>query len=138
MRHVLLFGVILSSVALLSAATASAQGRDARVTEIFVPQTSEFTQQHPGGVWSFDLSPDGKILAVEFGTHVPDANTKYGRFGCWVALWSVDAERLIATQQLEDDLPTYKVGKYGQGLPYRFYQHKLRLSADGQMLLVLT
>jgi WD40 repeat protein len=107
---------------LLLAHGASSQQQTYRLREIFVPQTSEFTQHHPGAVNSFDLSPDGKTLAVEFGTQEPD-KTK----GKWVALWDVDRQRLIGTQQVDQNIP-----------PIVWYTTKIRFSPDGRMLVVLT
>lgn len=138
MRHTLPSLLIVSAVTLLFGADASTQEHGTHVQELFVVQNSDFTTQHPGGVWSFDLSPDGKTLAVEFGTHVPDVGRKYGKFGIWVALWSVDTGRLVAAQEIEDDLPLYIIGQYNKGLPFAWYEHKLRFSGDGRALIVLT
>jgi len=110
-------------LAILSLALdARAQGPSYRLKELFVPQTSEFTQQHPGAVSSFDLSPDGKTLAVEFGTREPDKTN-----GAWVALWDVDRQRLIGTKQVDGDIPDLV-----------WYMHEIRFSPDGRTLLVLT
>jgi len=102
---------------------ASAQEPSYRPEEIFVPQTSEFTQHHPlAGITSFDLSPDGKTLAVEFGTQEPDKT-----IGAWVAVWDVNQQRLIGAKQVDRDIP-YIV----------WYRRKIGFSPDGRMLLVLT
>jgi hypothetical protein len=136
MRRVSFFALVIGAVIFFVVSAASTQ-EPGGVRELFVVQNSDFTTQHPGGVESFDLSPDGKTLAVEFGTHVPDANGKYGKFGVWIALWNVDTQRLVAAQQVEDDLPVYGEG-YNKGLPFAKYEHNLRFSPDGRALIVLT
>ncbi|HKF58948.1 MAG TPA: WD40 repeat domain-containing protein [Blastocatellia bacterium] len=90
--------------------------------EIFVPQKSEFTQQHAGGVSSFDFSPDGKTLAVEFGTQEPGTTS-----GKCVAVWDVDGQRLIGTRQVDSNIPFLA-----------WYTSKIRFSPDGRKLIVLT
>jgi hypothetical protein len=107
--------------------------------EIFVPQTSELSQpNHPlGATGAFDISPDGKTLAVEFGTKEPDK-----RFTDWVALWDVESQRLIATKEVEHDEPTQLY--YGLKArppvpgPILWQTKDIRFSPDGRELLVLT
>jgi hypothetical protein len=72
------------------------------LSEIFVPQTSTLSDpNHPfGASVAFDLSPDGKTLAVEFGTREPDK-----RITDWVALWDVESQHLITTKEVEQDEP---------------------------------
>lgn len=123
---------------LFLALAATGQEPRYRVQEIFVPQTSEFTQHHPGsGPGQFDLSPDGKTVAVEFVTQEPDK-----RFGVWVALWDVNMQRLIGSQQVEHDIPTiisYAVSsRPSQPFPVPYYVAGLRFSPDGRMLFELT
>jgi hypothetical protein len=106
--------------------------------EIFVPQTSEFTQYHPGsGPGQFDLSPDGKTVAVEFVTQEADKT-----FGVWVALWDVRTGQLVGEKQVERDIPTVISQPVRPGPSVRFpdpwYMEGVRFSPDGHMLLVLT
>lgn len=130
------FGLAVVAAALLLAA-ANAPGAD-RLTEIFVPQTTEFTKHHPlAGISCFDLSPDGNTVAVEFGTQEPDKT-----FGAWVALWDVRTGDLIAEKQVEGNIPTVLSG-HGPGMPalpmaILWYSRDIRFSPDGRMLLVLT
>ncbi len=107
--------------------------------EIFVPQTSELSQpNHPlGATGAFDISPDGKTLAVEFGTREPDK-----RITDWVALWDIESQRLIATKEVEHDEP--KQLYYGLKSrppvpgPILWQTKDIRFSPDGRELLVLT
>jgi hypothetical protein len=116
--------------------------------EIFVPQTSELSQpNHPfGASGAFDLSPDGKTLAVEFGTREPDK-----RITDWVALWDIESQRLIATKEVEPDEPkqTLSFGvcrdalcltktKLPAPVAISWQSKNIRFSPDGRELLVLT
>lgn len=87
---------------------------------------------------SFDLSPDGETLAVEFGTRAPDPTRKYGKFEVWVALWNVEKQHLVAVRRVEEDLPTYKEERYLKDTAFAWYKRQLRFSTDGHTLLVLT
>ena len=100
----------------------TAQIQDYSLKKLFVPQLSQFTQQHVGVVQSFDLSPDGKTIAVEFGTQEPDKTN-----GSWVALWDVDSAQMIGTKQIDSDIPNIV-----------WYRHKIRFSPDGNMLVAIT
>jgi hypothetical protein len=127
MQRYLRFGSAVTAL-LLFAAGVSAQSQSYNLREIFVPQTSQFTQQHPGVIQAFDLSPDGKTLAVEFG--VPESGKMVDGWktaGSWVALWDVDKERLIGTKQIDLHIPHIV-----------WYRQHIRFTADGHMLLVLT
>jgi len=115
------------------------------VKEIFVPQTSDLSRpNHPfGASGAFDLSPDGKTLAVEFGTREPDK-----RITDWVALWDVESQRLVATKEVEHDEPKQTLSfSFSRDAPKTklpfpvpiFWQSKnIRFSPDGRRLLVLT
>lgn len=115
-------GWMLASALLLFSCCASGQEPSYRLKEIYVPQISQFTQEHPVAVQSFDLSPDGKTLAVEFGTREPDKT-----ISTWVALWDVDRQRLAGAKQVEADKPDVE-----------WYTDKIRFSPDGRMLLAIT
>jgi len=122
MRRTTCFTCAIMAGILLLTSRVSAQEPSYRLREIFAPQTSEFTERHPGVTNSFDLSPDGKKLAVEFGTQEPDKT-----IGAWVAVWDVDTERLIAATQVDQKIPNLM-----------WYRHEVRFSPDGRVLLVLT
>jgi len=128
MQRYLHFGSVAAAALLLLGAGVIAQSQGYNLREIFVPQTSQFTQQHPGVIQSFDLSPDGKTLAVEFG--VPESDKTVGGWktaGSWVALWDVDKESLIGTKQIDLDIPHIV-----------WYRQQIRFASDGHMILVLT
>ena len=110
---------IICVAILLFASSVRAQEPSYHLREMFVPQTSEFTQSHPGSaINSFDLSPDGSKLAVEFGTQEPDK-----AIGAWVAVWDITTQRLIETTQVD------------QKIPYlMWYGHGVRFSPDGRVL----
>jgi WD40 repeat protein len=138
--HTRAFPILKSfAIVLLLTTSAHSQGLEMQLREILVPQLGEFTTQHTGEVDSFDISPDGKTLAVEFGTREKD-----GTFGVWVAVWDVDSGHLVAVQQVEWNYPTYnfqtdnKFLKAWNGLPLPGYKHDLRFSPNGNKLIVLT
>jgi WD40 repeat protein len=114
--------LLIALASLLFSLGATAPEPSYHLREIFVPQNSEFTQQHPGAINSFDLSPDGKTLAVEFGTQEPGTTS-----GKWVALWDVDRQRLIGTRQVDSNIPFIA-----------WYISRIRFSPDGRKLIVLT
>jgi WD40 repeat protein len=121
---------IAISAMLLFSLGANAQERSHHLREIFVPQTSEFMQQHPGVIQSFDLSPDGKTLAVEFGAQEAEGKKVNGWLpsDAWVALWDVDGQRLIGATEVDRNVPAGVL----------WYTHGIRFSPNGRMLLVLT
>lgn len=122
MQRYLYFGRAVASAILFLALSAAAQGQAYRLKELFVPQLTQFTRQHVGVVQSFDLSPDGRTIAVEFGTQERDKTN-----GSWVALWDVDRERLIGATQIDSDIPNIV-----------WYRHEIRFAPDGHVLLALT
>lgn len=124
MQRYLYFGCAATFAVLLFTISVSAQGQVYRLNEIFVPQLSQFTQQHPGVVHSFDMSPDGKTIAVEFGTQERE---KTSGSGTWVTLWDVDGKKLIGTKQIDSDIPNIV-----------WYRHKIRFAPNGHMLVALT
>lgn len=94
--------------------------------EIYVVQNTEFSGRFPHAeVRSFDLSPDGKTVAVEFEVWEGE-----GLEAIWVALWDVEARRLQSAKRLEG--PDREVGRFSQ------YGYQVRFSRDGSMLFVLT
>ena len=109
---------------------------------IFVPQTSELSQPNRpfGASGAFDLSPDGKTLAVEFGTRELDK-----RFTDWVALWDVESQRLVATKEVEHDEPKQTLSssfsrdavktKLTVPVPIFWQSKNIRFSPDGRKLL---
>jgi WD40 repeat protein len=128
----------------ISAGGPRKSGYDLR--EIFLPQISEFTEQHhhtPGGITAFDLSPDGKTLAVELATDEPDET-----YTDWVAVWDVESKRLVATKEVEHDEPKQTLSfsfsrdavrtKLPEPVPIFWQSKNIRFSPDGRKLLVLT
>jgi len=120
------FRLFIVSALLLAHWQTAADGPNYRVTERFVPLTSDFTQRYGGAgasaaPTSFDLSPDGKALAVEFSTG--------GRqdIGRWVALWDVDRAHLIGAKQVDSNIPYVA-----------WYINNIRFSPDGRKLIALT
>jgi hypothetical protein len=96
-----------------------------------------------GASGAFDLSPDGKTLAVEFGTQEPDK-----RITDWVALWDIGSQRLIATKEVEHDEPKQTLSssfsrdavktKLPVPAPILWQSKNIRFSPDGRKLLALT
>jgi WD40 repeat protein len=95
--------------------------------ELEVLQISAFTDRFPAAfVKSFDLSPDGKTVAVEFETYEGEGNR-----GIWIALWSLNERaELRRFERLE--------GPGRDILRDNSYQFRVRFGPDGQMLFVLT
>lgn len=114
-------GLLLLTVPLTLGNTPS---RGVQVREIYVAEKSEFASRFPGAfVQSFDLSPDGAELAVEFETWESDA-TK----GVWLTLWDVNARRLKKSIRLEEAVVRRDVQ----------YRYQIEYSADGEILVALT
>ncbi|MFQ5874393.1 MAG: WD40 repeat domain-containing protein [Dehalococcoidia bacterium] len=111
---------------LVMAGSAWAGASEADLQEVYVVQNSEFTGQFPTGfVRSLDLSPDGKMLAVEFEVWEGE-----GLAGIWITLWDVDKQCLQTAKRLEG--PDTEVGNYPQ------YGYRVQFTLDGHLLLVLT
>ena len=78
----------------------------------------------PSSVVSFDLSVNGKILAVEFVV-----KEKSGKQCVWVTLWDVETKRLIASKKVDGPHPDILVGNHSPDIQF---------SGDGSMVLVVT
>jgi WD40 repeat protein len=97
-----------------------------RVEEVDVLQTDFFLSKFPAGsLKAFDLSPDGKTVAVEFETWEPD-----GMRSIWITLWSLEPQRLERTIRLEG--PDREVGRNPQ------YSYQVQYSLQDNLLFVLT
>lgn len=97
-----------------------------QLEEIYVLKESVFSSRFAGAhVESFDLSADGKTLAVEFQTW-----QKTGLGSMWITLWDVEGDRLMTSKRLEG--PGREVGTYPQ------YVRDVRFSPDGKSVFVLT
>ena len=106
---------------------AQAEGAQVEVKEVYEVQLSEFTERFTfPEVKSFDLSPDGKTLAVEF--YVGDRGKSVG---IWIVLWDVDAGRMVSSKRLEvrSRRDIGYLPRFGFGI---------RFSYDEKMFLVLT
>ncbi|MFQ5904176.1 MAG: WD40 repeat domain-containing protein [Candidatus Binatia bacterium] len=98
----------------------------ARVDSTFSIQGADFPENYPATfIKAFDLSPDGKILAVEF-----EAWEGKGLTAIWVALWNTEDNGLISHKRLE--------GPGKDILANVQYSYDIRFTRDGRKLLVLT
>lgn len=123
----------IATLALCLAVGSTAQGKGpkVKVREVFVHNASvvhnsEYASRFRGAnTLSFDLSPDGKTLAVELETF-----EEQRRQGVWVALWDVETKQLRSVKRLE--------GPVGEVFPHAQYGTQVRFTHDSRMLIVLT
>ena len=121
MRSTFVFALVL-----FLAAYPSAAGPSARVDSVFSIRAADFPEKYPATfVKAFDLSPDGKVLAVEF-----EVWEGKGLTAIWVALWTTEDSSLISHKRLE--------GPGKDILANVQYSYDIRFTRDGRKLLVLT
>src|SRR5205807_8534266 len=120
------FAVLVAAV-LLPAALAAGEKKPKPIIEIStedVPAVSTLAQPA-----AFDISPDGKRVAVLF--RAPEANRNWNRQTYWVGVWEILSRKRIVASQLDDEV----TGLGKPPLPGRCY---LRFAAEGRKLVVST